>query len=48
VSNLVRLVDPEEIAAARHSTERDLIIDTDLVPEPADDQIDAHDASEPH
>jgi hypothetical protein len=47
VSNLVRLVDPEEIAAARHSTERELIFDSELVPEPADDQNDQNDATQP-
>jgi hypothetical protein len=53
VSNLVRLavdiVDPEEIAAARHPTERDQISDSDSDSDsaPVDDQIDADDASAP-
>jgi hypothetical protein len=38
LSNLVRLVGPEEIAAARQSTERDLIIESDFALEATDDQ----------
>jgi hypothetical protein len=39
VSNLVRLVDPEEIAAARPVADSALITDCDPLPEPAHDQI---------
>ena len=48
MSNLVRLVDPEEIAAARHLAGNDLITDGDPFPKPAHDQIDADERIKPH